>query len=292
MQLRDLHPRRFFIEAWAALDAEAEQSTSERNPMLVLYIFSVVTISLVLQESLGEEDTFLSILTFLSTPEFPYNHPYLQAAISWAFGSFIPEDETVRSAIVLGGYYRLFLLCYWAFWRVLGFFILPALAVAVHPTLRKRPMGLSVKGMSGHLWVYMVLFIPVLISVFVVSFFEAFQTYYPFYENANRSLSELIIWESFYIAQFFSLEYFFRGFMIQPLRREMGSSVIFAMMIPYVMIHIGKPMIECFAAIIAGVVLGTLALRTRSIWSGILIHVSVALSMDLLSIWQKSRLGG
>ena len=31
-------------------------------------------------------------------------------------------------------------------------------------------------------------------------------------------------------------------------------------MIPYVMIHIGKPMIECFAAIIAGIVLGIVGL--------------------------------
>ena len=38
---------------------------------------------------------------------------------------------------------------------------------------------------------------------------------------------------------------------------------------------------------IAGIVLGTLALRTRSIWLGVFIHVSVALSMDVAAIWQK-----
>ena len=149
------------------------------------------------------------------------------------------------------------------------------------------PLGLSVKGMSKHLWIYAVLFLPVLVAVFIVSFFEEFQIYYPFYTQAHRSLFDFIFWESFYVAQFLSLEFFFRGFMIQPLRRIMGSSAVFAMMIPYVMIHIGKPMIECFAAIIAGIVLGTLALRTRSIWAGFLIHMSVALSMDLLAIWQK-----
>ncbi len=74
--------------------------------------------------------------------------------------------------------------------------------------------------------------------------------------------------------------------MIQPLRKIMGSTSIFAMMIPYVMIHFGKPLPECFAAIIAGVVLGTLAMRTRSIWAGFLIHVSVALAMDFTAIWQ------
>ena len=34
--------------------------------------------------------------------------------------------------------------------------------------------------------------------------------------------------EGEYIAQFFSLEFFFRGFMLQPLRRQMGMSAILA----------------------------------------------------------------
>ena len=36
--------------------------------------------------------------------------------------------------------------------------------------------------------------------------------------------------------------------------------------------------------VIAGVVLGSLAMRTRSIYSGFLVHVTVALSMDLLTL--------
>jgi membrane protease YdiL (CAAX protease family) len=45
-------------------------------------------------------------------------------------------------------------------------------------------------------------------------------------------------------------------------------------------------MAETFGAIIAGIVLGTLALRTKSIWGGVLIHVGVALTMDLLAVSQ------
>ena len=44
------------------------------------------------------------------------------------------------------------------------------------------------------------------------------------------------------------------------------------------------------AAILAGVVLGTLALRTRSIWAGFLIHVSVAISMDIAALIQTTGL--
>ena len=35
---------------------------------------------------------------------------------------------------------------------------------------------------------------------------------------------------------------------------------------------------------------GTLALRTGSVWCGVLLHVSVALSMDLLASWHGHHL--
>ena len=64
----------------------------------------------------------------------------------------------------------------------------------------------------------------------------------------------------------------------------MGSHAIYAMVVPYCMIHFGKPFMETLAAIFAGLVLGTLSMKTRSIWSGFLIHVSVAISMDLAAL--------
>ena len=276
-----------FTIAWRDIDRETEGGAEARRPWLVLYIFVIVTASLVIQEYWGNEATFSVIVRFLDDPTLPVRFPLLSA-----FAGFLSDgDISVRSHIIASDTYELWVLCYWAAWRVIGFLILPLLAVLVHPGLRKRSLGLSFKGITKHLWIYAVLFVPVFIAVFIVSFQEEFQTYYPFYTKAGRSFVEFAIWESFYFAQFLSLEFFFRGFMIQPLKREMGSSVIFAMMIPYVMIHIGKPMIECFGAIFAGIVLGTLALRTRSIWCGFLIHVSIALSMDLLSLWQTGRLG-
>jgi membrane protease YdiL (CAAX protease family) len=87
-----------------------------------------------------------------------------------------------------------------------------------------------------------------------------------------------------YIAQFFALEVFFRGFMLSPLRRSFGSGAVFAMCVPYVMIHYGKPYLESAGAFLAGVALGSLAMRTRSIYSGFFVHVSVALMMDLLAL--------
>ena len=86
------------------------------------------------------------------------------------------------------------------------------------------------------------------------------------------------------------MEFFFRGWWLKAGKRAMGSHAIFVMVVPYVMIHFGKPMIETVGAVIAGVVLGTLAMKTRSIWSGFLIHVSVAISMDLAALLQTRGL--
>jgi membrane protease YdiL (CAAX protease family) len=155
---------------------------------------------------------------------------------------------------------------------------------------RIRDQGLATRGFLEHAYFYALAYAVVLVCVVVVSFDPQFTAYYPFYRQSYRSWLELGIWELLYMAQFFSLEFFFRGFLLKAVGRSMGSHAIFAMVVPYVIIHFGKPLPETFAAIAAGIVLGTLAMRTGSIWSGFLIHVSVALSMDFAALLQTTGL--
>jgi membrane protease YdiL (CAAX protease family) len=56
------------------------------------------------------------------------------------------------------------------------------------------------------------------------------------------------------------------------------------------MIHYGKPYLEAHGAIVAGVVLGSLAMRTKSIYAGFLVHITVAFSMDFLALWRRGAL--
>src|SRR2546430_7433278 len=46
----------------------------------------------------------------------------------------------------------------------------------------------------------------------------------------------------------------------------------------------GKPYLEASSAVIAGVVLGSLAMRTRSIYAGFLVHATMAVTMDILAL--------
>jgi uncharacterized protein len=103
-------------------------------------------------------------------------------------------------------------------------------------------------------------------------------------------ISDRLIWEGAYGLQFLALEFFFRGFLLFALARSFGSQAIFIMVLPYMMIHYSKPLFEAFSAILAGIILGTLALKTRSIYGGMLIHVAVSWSMDLLALYHKGLL--
>ena len=70
-------------------------------------------------------------------------------------------------------------------------------------------------------------------------------------------------------------------------KRALGALSIFVMTIPYCMIHFGKPMPEAFGAIGAGVVLGFMSLKTRSVWMGAGLHICVAWTMDTLALIQR-----
>jgi membrane protease YdiL (CAAX protease family) len=73
------------------------------------------------------------------------------------------------------------------------------------------------------------------------------------------------------------------------LRPALGHAAIFVMVVPYCMLHFGKTWSESLAAIVAGIILGTLAMRWRSIWGGVLIHWTVAISMDAASLLRQGR---
>ncbi|CAN5522913.1 hypothetical protein BH24ACT7_BH24ACT7_14150 [soil metagenome] len=95
-----------------------------------------------------------------------------------------------------------------------------------------------------------------------------------------------------YSIQFVGVEAFFRGFMTFGLARRFGWLAVPIMTVPYTMIHFAKPMPEAVAAIVAGLGLGALALRSRSWVPGVFLHVAVALTMDVLVLARAGAMGG
>jgi hypothetical protein len=124
-------------------------------------------------------------------------------------------------------------------------------------------------------------FLPVLI---LVSFDSSFQAKYPLFGGATKSVWHFVLHEGAYAIYFIGWEFIYRGFMLFGLKEELGYYAVFIQTIPFAIMHFGKPQMETLAAVFAGVILGYLALRTRSFWYGWLLHALVAISNDMLAV--------
>ncbi|MDH5675001.1 MAG: CPBP family intramembrane metalloprotease [Myxococcales bacterium] len=179
---------------------------------------------------------------------------------------------------------------YWALFKLLSYFVLPALCIKLVLRENIGDYGLGKKTSRGAWLLYFGMLALVIPMAYGASFTDGFVRTYPKYREAADSLWGLLAWELAYGSQFFLLEFFLRGFMIFALARHVGALSIFIMVVPYAMMHYSKPPAECFGSILAGIALGTIALRTRSIYGGVFVHCGVAWSMDLFSLWQQGKL--
>lgn len=201
----------------------------------------------------------------------------------WELESFHPGPRAHR-------YYELFGLLHWVVFCLLGYVAIPAIYLKLSGRKVRDYGYLGFRGFRRHLGLYLGLFALVMVPVVIVSFLPEFQAIYPFYTKSGWSWMDLVVWEIAYGLQFFALEFFFRGFLLEGLRRWIGYGAVFVMVVPYCMLHFQKTAMESLGSIFAGVVLGTLAIRYRSIWGGVMIHWLVAISMDLLSLAHKGEL--
>jgi len=179
---------------------------------------------------------------------------------------------------------------WWSFLHVITFVLIPIFIIKIVLKESLTHYGLGLGNLKRDIKWYLLLVTPILFFVVLVSFREDFTSHYPFYKLAYRSWVDLIAWEFLYLLQFFCVEFFFRGFIIQTLRPSMGVNAIFIMIVPYLMLHFTKPWLEATGAILFGLFLGVLAFRSRSIWGGVMVHISIALSMDIAALIQTKGL--
>lgn len=214
-------------------------------------------------------------------------------ALSLTMNKYLPDSaELFQSSELWKSWFRneqLSVLANWVLILCTFYFVVPALLIKFFLKESLSDYGLKWKGAFKDYWIYLVM---LCVMVPLVAFFSttaSFQAKYPFYDLSEGEAlwPNFWIWEALYFLQFFALEFFFRGFMVHGLKHRFGIYSVLVMMIPYCMIHFGKPLPETIAAIIAGLVLGMLSLKTRSILLGVAIHYSVGLMMDLAALWHK-----
>lgn len=184
---------------------------------------------------------------------------------------------------------QLYRLIYWSGVVIIFYLLPPFILIKLVFKQNFSDYGLKLKGAFKDYKLYLLMLCFMIPLVLYFSHTQSFQDRYPFY-NVSKNESffpNLIVWELVYFIQFFALEFFFRGFMLHGTKQTFGFYSVFVMTIPYCMIHFGKPFPETIAAIVAGIVLGVLSLKSRSIWLGVASHYSVAITMDICSMYQK-----
>lgn len=238
-------------------------------------------------DSKADRDAFVVLITgtFLLYVFHYWGRPdyYLRSGlIDWMSGNL---GGTLESHPGVGAY------LYWGTTSLVLRTLVPAGVILWIIGGSPREYGYRIRGTLRHFPIYGAMYLVMLPVLIWVSSFESFLTYYPFYDRAAEGGTAFWLYELGYGLQFVGIEAFFRGFLTFGLARRFGLLGVAIMTVPYVMIHFGKPAPEALAAIIAGLALGYLALRSKSFVPGIVLHVSVALTMDMLVLWRLGALG-
>lgn len=270
--LRSLHPGNILI-ALDEIDATAPSYSLDRPQALrrVVIVLACVCISLLLDHYAKFSDNFYDLLQLVS---------------KW---KNLPENY-YRQQLVATGWAELYEYGWWTGIHFISYVMLPVFCIHYCFKQRVRDFGWQINQTLQHWRGYLLLLSPILVFVYLVSLGKDFVDHYPFYKLAGRSWADFLAWEFLYICQFIFLEFFFRGFVVNALRPAVGANAVWIMCVPYLMIHFPKLWLEASGAIFFGLFLGILALRSRSIWGGVLVHAGVAVSMDIAALIRKQGL--
>jgi hypothetical protein len=153
--------------------------------------------------------------------------------------------------------------------------------------------GLSAKRVDVKpYFIMLMIMLPILISA---SFHKSFLRQYPMYSTSEAHIYfgvpdwvTALGYELAYGFDFITLELLFRGFFILGLAQLIGRRAVLAMAVIYCFLHFGKPAGEAVSSIFGGYILGVIALETRSVWGGIIVHLGIAWLMELVGFLQHS----
>ena len=161
-----------------------------------------------------------------------------------------------------------------------------------------RRLGLKWTGIA---WGVMVLLLAVAVNI--PSLHAQFQQQYlygrlsrylsgvgPVFSNQHVNLKALLYYELAMGFYMFCWEFFFRGFLLFGLQKSRLGSVgaVIVQALLFALLHwsyvpgASKPPVEVLSALPGGLILGVLALRTRSFVYGFLAHWAISLTLDLI----------
>ena len=169
-------------------------------------------------------------------------------------------------------------------WRSVLYLALPLLSLVL---LRLPPAKVGFSLGRPRLWLRDIglLYLVMLPLVFLASRQPSFQRSYPFFAFERLGVGNLLLGLAVRMVGMFAWEFLCRGYLLFGFERRVGGLAAIAIQtIPFAVMHVGKPAPEALGSIIAGIVLGIIALRNRSFVPGAILHWAVAASLDVFAI--------
>jgi membrane protease YdiL (CAAX protease family) len=181
---------------------------------------------------------------------------------------------------------------YWAATGVVFYLLVPLVIIVFVFKESPARYGMRLRLTRRTATFYLGLILLMLPLLYWASSRPAFLRIYPFVKQLGPDWHKtILLWEVAYVFRFFCLEFFFRGYLLFGLEAKLGYAAVAASTLPYGVIHFGKPFPEALGAVFAGTILGFIALKTRTIIGGVIIHSSIAVLMDMFALWRKGFFG-
>jgi len=172
---------------------------------------------------------------------------------------------------------------YWFLGDFITLFLLSVLIIKFILKENLTDYGLKFGDFKIGLLLSLSFFLIMLPIVWIFSASPEFVEKYPHLLSTRTNWNEFFIYESALLVYMFAWEFIWRGFMLFGLKEKFGYYSVLIQMIPFVILHNGKPAAETSGAIIGGIALGILAFRTSSIYYCVITHMGVMFSIDLIS---------
>ncbi len=145
---------------------------------------------------------------------------------------------------------------------------------------------------------YLIMLLVMVPLIAWASFQPSFLKTYPMFKSWYYAsvgglppLQSSILYEISYGFNFISVEVLFRGALVIGMANVLGKNAILPMVATYAFLHFGKPMAETIGSVFGGYILGIIALQSRTILGGVMIHMGVALLMDFAAYIQHFARG-
>lgn len=175
----------------------------------------------------------------------------------------------------------LFEYLYWFIGDFFVFLVIPVLIILLILKNPVRDFGFRFGDYKTGIILSVIFFLVMIPILWFISAEQSFISKYPHLQSTRNDWLMFFVYESGMLIYMFSWEFIWRGFMLFGLEKKFGYYAVLIQMIPFVILHNGKPELETFSAILGGIVLGILALRTRSFFYGFITHLGIMFSIDL-----------